>query len=88
MNALYLESLEQLDILFPASLHKIKFHMFQNISELSIHGLRPFKYKNIWDLCDNILDKHKKDRLILKKCFVIREEVIDVFHEKDYIPTI
>ena len=32
-NVPYLESSEQLDRLFPASLHKIKFHIFQNISK-------------------------------------------------------
>ena len=47
MNALYLELSEQLDRLFPASLHKIKFHIFQNIAKSSIHGLRPLKYKNM-----------------------------------------
>ena len=31
MNAPYLESSEQLDRLFPASFHKIKFHIYQNI---------------------------------------------------------
>ena len=35
INGPYLEPLEQLDFLFPASLHKIKFHMFQ-------------KYINAW----------------------------------------
>ena len=39
-------------------------------------------------LYDNILDKDKKGRLMVKKFFVIREEVIYAFHEKHYIPTI
>ena len=82
MNAPYLESSEQLDILFPASLHKIRFHMFQNKSKISIHVLRHFKYKNTCELCDNILDKDKKVRLELKKCFVIREKFRDIYHKK------
>ena len=46
MNAPYLESSEQLDRFFTDSFHKIKFHIFQNIYKCSIHGSRPFKYKN------------------------------------------
>ena len=48
MNAPHLESSEQLDIFFPASLHKIKFHIFQNKAKCSIHALRPLKYNNMW----------------------------------------
>ena len=51
-----------------------------------IHGLRPFKYKNTCELCNNILDKDNKCRLTAKKCFVLNEEVIDVFHEKITFP--
>ena len=80
MNVPYLESSEQLDCFFPDSLHKIKFHIFQNTSQFSIHGLRPFKYKNMCELCDNILDKDKKGILPAKKYFDLHEEVIDVFH--------
>ena len=39
-NAPYLELSEQLDFLFPTSLHKIKFHIFKNISKCSIYRLR------------------------------------------------
>ena len=46
MNTPDLYSPEQLDRLFPASLHKIKFHTFQNISKCLIHELIPFKYMN------------------------------------------
>ena len=81
MNAPFLEESEQLDRLFPASLHKIKFHIFQNISKCLIHGLRPYKYKNMCELCDIIPDKDKKGRIMAKKCFVLHEEVINVFHE-------
>ena len=81
-NAPYLKSPEQLHSLFPATLHKIKLHIFQNTSKFSIHGLRPFKYKNMCELCDNILDKDNKGILMSNKCFVIHEEVIDVFHKK------
>ena len=88
MNAPYLESSEQLDCLFTDSIHEIKFHIFQNISKFSIRGLIPFKYKNTCELCDNILDKYKKGRLTVKKCFVLHEEAIEVFHEKYYSPTI
>ena len=84
----FLESSEQLDPFFPASLHKIKFHIFQNISKCSIHGLRPFIHKNMCELCDIIPDKDKKGIIMLKKCFVLHEEAIDVFHDKFYIPTI
>ena len=75
-------------IIFPASLHKIKFRIFQNIYKFLIHGLIPFKYKNTCDLCDNIQDKYKIGIVIPKKYFVLHEEFIDVFHEKCYIPTI
>ena len=50
--------------------------------------MRPFKYNNTCDLCDTILDKDNKGILMAKKCFVLKTEVIDVFHEKYYIPTI
>ena len=88
MNYPYLESLKQLDRLFPSSLHKIKFHIFNNVYKYWIHRLRPFKYKNTCELCDIIQDKYKRVRMISKKCFVLHEEVIYVFHEKNYIPTI
>ena len=57
MNAPYLESLEKLHRFFPASLHKIIFHIFQNIFKCLIHGLIPFKFKNKCELCDNIQEK-------------------------------
>ena len=62
--------------------------MFKNISECSIHRLIPFKYKNKCELCDNIIDKYKTERIMVKKVFVLHEEIIDVFHDKLYIPTI
>ena len=88
MNAPFLESSEQLNILFPAYLHKIKFHIFQNISKCLIHRLIPFKHKNMCELCDIIPKKYKKGRIMLNKCSVIHKEVIDIFHEFFYIPTI
>ena len=39
-------------------------------------------------LCNIIHDKDKKGRIIMKKCFVLHEEVIDVFIGNFYIPTI
>ena len=54
LNAPNLESSEELECFFPDSLHKIKFHIFQNISKILIHVLRPFKDKNTCELCDNI----------------------------------
>ena len=33
-------------------------------------------------------DKDKTGKILMKKHFVINEEVIDVFHDKLYIPTI
>ena len=65
-----------------------KFHIFQNISKCLIYGLRPFKYNNTCEFCDNILDNDKKFILMVKKCSVLHEEVIDVFHKIYYIPTI
>ena len=53
-----------------------------------IHGLIPFKYKNTCALCDKIPEKENRGRITVKKCFVIHEGVINVFHEKYYIPTI
>ena len=72
-NATYLESSEQFDHLFLVSLHKIKFHIFQNMSKFSMHVLRPFKYKYTCGLCDNIIDKDNRRRVMVKKCFFIRE---------------
>ena len=82
MNAPYLESSETLDRFFLVSLHKIIFHIFRNISKSSIHRLRPFKYKNTCELCDKIIYKDKKGRIMVKKCFALHKEVIDVFLEK------
>ena len=88
MNDQYLESSEQLDRFFPASIHKIKLHIFKNISKCLIHGLIPFIYKNTCELCDNILGKDNIGIIIVNKCFVLHEEVIYVFREFFYIPTI
>ena len=54
----------------------------------SIHILRPFKYNNTCELCDNILDKYKKRIIMVRKYFVTHEEVIYVFHEKYFITKI
>ena len=85
MNAPYLESSEQLDRFFPGYLHIIKFHIFQNISKCSIHGLTPFKYNNTCEICDNILDKENRRRMIVMN-FFLHEEVIDVFRENSTFP--
>ena len=69
MNFPYLESPEQLDHSFPTYLHKIKFHIFQKISEFPIHGLIPLKYKNKCELCDNILYKDNRGIIMEKKYF-------------------
>ena len=82
MYASDLESLEQIDNLFTASLHKIIFHIFHNISKRYIHGLRLFQYKNMCDLCDIMQDKENRGEIMAKKSYVIHEEVIDVFHKK------
>ena len=86
MNAPFLESSEQLNHLFPASLHKIRFRIFQNINKCSIHGLRTFKHKNMCELFDIIPDKDKKGIIMVKAFFVLHNEVIDVFHKNN--PTI
>ena len=39
-------------------------------------------------LYDNIQDKENRGRVMVNKCFVLHEEVIDVFHNKFYITTI
>ena len=88
MNDQYLESSEQLDRFFPASIHKMMFYIFQNISKCLIHGLRPFKHNNMCDLCNIIPDKYKTGRIMVEKYFVLHEEVIDVFHKNICIPTI
>ena len=54
----------------------------------SMHVLRPFKYKIMCELCDNIQDKDKRVILIGKKFCVLREEFIYLFHDKFYILTI
>ena len=66
MNAPFLESSEQINIFFPDYLHKIKFHLFQNISKCLIHILRPFKHKNMCELYDIIPDQDKKGRIMVK----------------------
>ena len=66
MSDPYLESSEQLHRFFHASLHKIKFHIFQNISKCSLHGLIPFRYKNTCELCDEIQDTEKGVRIMVK----------------------
>ena len=83
MNDPYLESSEQLDDLFPDSIHKIKFHIFQNISKYLLHGLIPFKYKSTCEFCDNIQEKDIRENIMVKKCFVLHKEIISVFHEKN-----
>ena len=52
-----------------------------------MHRVRPFKYKNKCELFDNVLEKEKMDRIMANKRFVLREKVIDIFHEILYIPT-
>ena len=85
MNAPFLESSEQLNSFFPASLNKIKFHIFKK-SEFLIHGLRQFKQKNMCELCDTIPDKVNKYRITANKCFVLHEEVIDIFYNFLILP--
>ena len=75
MNAPYLESSEQIDILFPYSLNKIKFYIFKNISKWLIRVLGPFQYNNLCGLCYDILDKDKKGILMVNKCFVFHEVI-------------
>ena len=40
------------------------------------------------EICDIVTDKDKKGIIMVKKCFVLHKEVRDVFHKKNYIPTI
>ena len=86
MNYPFLESSEQLDFFFHDSLQKIEFHIFQNISKCSIHVLRPFEHNNLCEFFDIIPDKYKKGRIMVKKCFVLHEEVIDVSNNKNIFP--
>ena len=58
------------------------------MSKCSIHGFIPFKCKNMFELCDIILEKDKRGIIMAKKCFVFHEEDIYVFHRKFYIPKI
>ena len=58
------------------------------MSKCLIHLLILLKYKNTFDLCDIIHEKEKRRKMMVKKCFVLHEEVSDVFHDKIYIPTI
>ena len=48
--------------------------------------LRAFKYNNKCELCDNILEKDKRVIIMVKKFFVLQEEVIYIFHEKITFP--
>ena len=87
INAPFLEPSEQLDCFFPTFLHKIKFHIFLKISKCLIKRLRPCKHNNMCELCDIIPEKYKKGRIMVKKCFIIHEEVTDFIYENNYIPT-
>ena len=40
------------------------------------------------ELCDLTQEKYNRGKIMVKKSFVIHEEVIDVFLNKFYIPTI
>ena len=40
------------------------------------------------ELCDTIPYKDKKGGIMENKCFVLHEEVTDIFHYFSYIPTI
>ena len=62
--------------------------MVQNISQLLIQKFRPFKCKNKYELYDKKLDNGKSELIVVKKCFVLHKEVIDVFNDIFYIPTI
>ena len=53
-----------------------------------MHRLRPFIYNATCELCDNTQYKYNRGIIMAKKCFVVHEEVINVFHEKIYTPTI
>ena len=53
-----------------------------------IHRLRKFKYNNTCELCDKIIERYNIGRTVANKWFVLHEEVIDVFHDKFYNPTI
>ena len=86
MNYPFLESSEQLNFFFTESLHKIKFHIFQNISKFLMHRLIPFQHNNMCELYDIIPDKDKKGIIMVKAFFVLHKEVIDVFHKNN--PTI
>ena len=88
VNAPDLESSKQLDHLCPGSLNKIKSHTFQNISKCSNHGLRSFKYKNIFELFYLTQDKDKRGKVMEKKSFVLHKRVIYVIHNRFYITTI
>ena len=79
-----LESSKQLNRLLTGYLNKIRFHTFQNRSKFSIHGLRPL---HIW-VFYLTLYKDNRGKIMVKISVVIHEEVIDVFREKIYIPTI
>ena len=72
---MYLESSEQLDRLFPTSLHNNKFHIFQEIPKCLIQGYN-FKYSQIIDshnnwiimiLLDNGTDEEIYKHMYLKK---------------------
>ena len=88
MKAPYLESSKYFDHFFTGSLHKIKIHIFQNRSKRSIHGLIPFKYKNICELFYITQDKDKTGEMMVNIVFVCHEEIIDIFHNFFNIPTI
>ena len=45
--------------------------------DTQIHTIK----NSMCELCGIITDKHKKGRTMVKKCFVIHEEVVDIFHE-------
>ena len=74
-----LEPQKHINRLFPGSSHKIKFQIFQNISKYSIHGLIPFKYKNICELCDIKEYKCKRGKIMVNKPYFFMRKLLIYF---------
>ena len=71
-----LESPKQLDRLFPGSLNKINFHIFQHIYKCSTHGLIPFENKNILELWDITQDKEKRENIMEKIVLLLMRKLL------------
>ena len=69
---------------FPGSSHKIKFHIFQNMSNHPIHGLRAFKYYNTFEVYERTQDKDKRPRIQMKNVLFFVKRLLISFMKRSH----